>query len=231
MSKELSSYYTYLNQNLLDSLPKNLSRVLDIGCGGGMLGEAYKAENEKCVWHGIDIHKDAIKHAKSKIDAAWALDAEGLKPNRTMVKTPYDALVYGCSLEQFRYPKEALEQHLKLLKPDGKIIFCFTNVQHWSLMRHVISGHWDYDDRGLLHVDNKHLFTRKSFMQLLKDCSVSKTQMKRYSYENDPIFIRRRGQRLKTLQKLKEFCEDCKLYFNENDYRTYHYIMIAKLDN
>jgi len=152
MTKEKKSdiYYNYLNKSLLNHLPEGLNQVLDIGCGSGALGKEYKSKNEKCVWHGIDIHKPAITDAKKNLNDAWVMDANKLTPNATMKKKKYDALVYSLSLEQLENPNLALEEHLKLLKKNGKIYICFPNVQHWSLIRHVISGNWDYEDRGIL---------------------------------------------------------------------------------
>jgi len=40
---KLRGYFTYTNKSLLESLPDGLERVLDLGCGGGTLGNAYKA--------------------------------------------------------------------------------------------------------------------------------------------------------------------------------------------
>lgn len=228
MATKLSSYYTYLNTNLLENLPKDLGLVLDIGCASGELGNAYKKDNKKSVWHGIDIHKDAIKSAKKNLDAAWELDADVFKTNSTMTKKKYDAIIYSLSLEQLKDPADALKKHIKLLKKGGKIYFCFPNTQHWSLLRHLISGNWDYSEKGILHHDNQHQFTRKSFIKLIDSVDLKLSTMSRYSYENTKLFKSRRGARLQTIQKMKEFCESTQLYFNENDLRTYHYVMAVE---
>ena len=228
MTKELSSYYTYLNTNLLQHLPEKLGLVLDIGCGGGELGAAYKKANTACIWHGIDIHQEAIKHAKKNLDSAWVVDANTFKMNATMTKKKYDALIYSLSLEQLANPVDALIKHMKLLKKGGQLFFCFPNIQHWSLIRHVISGNWEPSDRGILQQDNQHFFTRKSFIKMVDSIDLKVTAMHRYSYESDPLFRRRRGARLKTMEKLKAFCKDTNLYFNENDFRTYHFIMTTE---
>jgi len=227
MAKEVPSYYSFLNTNLLAHLPKDLGLVLDIGCGTGELGANYKKDNKTSVWHGIETYSDALNLAKKNLDQAWKIDGNDFAPNATMKKKKYDALVYSLSLEQLANPLESLQSHLSVLKKSGQLFFCITNVQHWTLLRHLISGNWEFSEKGILHKDNQHFFTRKSFMRLLDSAGLKMTTMNRYSYENDPIFINRRGARLKTIEKLREFCQDTQLYFNENDFRTYHYVIAA----
>ena len=227
-TQELPEYYSYLNQSLLNHLPENLGMVLDIGCGSGELGDKYKSDNQKSIWHGIDIHAPAIKVAKTKLDQAWVMDANSLEPNAIMKKKKYDALVYSLSLEQLKDPQTVILEHLKLLKPTGKLFICFPNVQHWTLLRHVISGNWEYEERGILQADNQHFFTRKSFTRMLDAIDLKRTEMFRYSYENTRLFIRKRGTRIKTLEKLKYFCQTTQLVYNENDLRTYHYVMVVE---
>ena len=224
---DVAKTFSFLNTNLLNNLPEDLGFILDIGCGTGELGAEYKKNNKDSVWHGIDINNDALSLAKKNLDAAWKVDADAFKANATMKKKKYDALIYSLSLEQFNKPKKAVESHLKVLKKDGRLFFCFPNVQHWSLLRHVISGNWNVSDKGILHHENQHYFTRKSFMVMLDNIGLKMIDLHRYSYEREAIFRSRRGARIKTLQKLQEFCKDTQLYYNENDLRTYHYVISA----
>jgi len=226
--QKLDSYYSYLNKSLLNHLPEGLNLVLDIGCGSGALGKEYKSKNKKSLWHGVDLHKAAITEAKKNLNDAWVMDANKLAPNATMKKKKYDALVYSLSLEQLENPDLALKDHVKLLKKGGQIYICFPNIQHWSLIRHLISGNWDYDERGILQTDNHHFFTRKSFARLLESIDLKNTDMFRYSYENTALFRKRRGARTQTLSKLKDLCLSTELKYNENDLRTYHYVMVAE---
>jgi len=94
-NKTENNYYDYLNQNLLNHLKEEMAYVLDIGCGSGALGKKYKESNDTSVWHGIDIHKPSITKAKKGLDGAWVMDANNIKPNATMKKHKYDALVYS----------------------------------------------------------------------------------------------------------------------------------------
>ena len=228
MAQDLPSSKTFLNTNLLINLPEDLGLVLEIGCGSGAMAAEYKKNNVNSIWHGMESDADALKLAKKNLNHAWKIDLNDFKPNATMKKKKYDALVYSLTMEQLNQPLESLEAHLKLLKKQGQLFFCISNIQHWSLIRHLISGNWENSDKGILYEDNNQFYTRKSFIDLLNKAGLKVTALKRYSYEKSPIFRARRGTRIKTLEKLKEFCADTKLYYNENDFRTYHFVIAAE---
>ena len=228
--ESLSSYYSNANQSLYENLPSNLGRVLEFGCSGGALGAQYKENNKDVVWHGIDIHKQSITEAKKKIDGAWVMDANKFKPNRTQKQKPYDALVYGDVIEHLIDPKTSLTSHLDLLSDKGSIIACIPNIQHWTIMRHILSGDWDYRDSGIL--DNTHLrfFTRKSIIKLFTSLGYNITNIVRYSYENKGGFTKPASikSRKDFLSAAKELNHKCGLEYNEYDFRTFQYVIQAQ---
>ena len=153
MTAELTSRYLNCNQSLLKNIPQGLNRVFEFGCSGGMLGKSYKEENPDCVWHGVDIFKPAIEHAKDNLDGAWVKDANHFVANKTMQKEPYDALIYGDVVEHLVAPEVSLQDHLPLLKTGGQVIVCIPNVQYWNMMKHVLSGNWNYGPSlSLIHI-------------------------------------------------------------------------------
>lgn len=229
MSKEnINSYYLQCNQWLLNNIPKGLDRILEFGCSGGRLGNTYKEENDNTIWHGIDVHKPALDHASKMIDGAWKQDANNLKPNKTMLKAPYDALVYGDVIEHLIQPESSVPEHLKLLKPGGKVIVCIPNVQHWTVMRHVISGKWEYQDGGLLDRTHLRFFTRRSFRNFISEIDLEFVSMQRISYESTKMWAEKKQARLNVLENLEIFCKATNLPYNELDFRTFQYIFVAQ---
>ena len=226
--KDLKKYYLNCNKNLLNNIPAELSHVLEFGCSGGVLGKWYKESNPKTIWHGIDIHKPAVEHAKTLLDKAWCMNANALKPNKVMQDSSYDALIYGDVIEHLIDPETSVLDHLKLLKSGGKVIVCIPNVQHWSVMKHVLSGNWTYAEQGILDKTHLRFFTRQSFLKLLEKLELNVESMLRISYENTPNFIKIAPNRVRMLESLKTLCAENKLPFNEYDFRTFQYIFIAK---
>ncbi len=224
----LDNYYLNCNKHLLKNVPAGLDRVLEFGCSGGMLGKTYKEDNPDTVWHGIDIHKPAVQHAKKLLDDAWSMNANQLKANKTMQKSQYDALVYGDVIEHLIAPEESLPAHLKLLKKGGKVIICIPNIQHWSVMKHVIGGNWTYSDQGILDRTHLRFFTRKSFNTFLARLNLKVIAMERISYENTPGFIKQADKRLRMLESLEKLCQENDIHYSNYDFRTFQFVYTAE---
>ena len=224
----LKNYYLNCNTPLLKNVPAGLGRVLEFGCSGGILGNTYKQENSASVWHGIDIHKPAVEHAKTLLDQAWCLNANELISNQTMQKEPYDALVYGDVIEHLIDPEKSLPAHLALLKAGGKVIICIPNVQHWSVMKHVLAGNWTYSDHGILDRTHLRFFTRKSFRGFLQSLELDIKTMQRISYENTPGFMKQAAKRARMLKSLETLCRENGIAYSDYDFRTFQYIFIAE---
>ncbi len=226
--EKLKNYFLKCNKPLLNNVPAGLSRVLEFGCSGGMLGKTYKKDNPDTQWHGIDIHQPAVDHAKGLIDQAWCLNANDLKANKTMQKEPYDALVYGDVIEHLIAPEESVPAHLELLKAGGQVVICIPNIQHWSVMKHVLAGNWTYSDEGILDRTHLRFFTRKSFQRFLQGLGLNIIAMQRNSYENTPGFIKQAPKRARMLKSLEGLCQENGIPYSDYDFRTYQYIFIAE---
>jgi 2-polyprenyl-3-methyl-5-hydroxy-6-metoxy-1,4-benzoquinol methylase len=223
-----SRYYLNCNEHLLNAIPEGLDRVFEFGCSGGMLGKRYKESNDQVVWHGADIHKPAVDYAKDNIDAAWCLDANQLKPKKTMLQKPYDALIYGDVIEHLIDPEQSLPDHLELLADDGKVVICIPNVQHWGNVRHLLAGNWEYRDSGLLDRTHLRFYTRKSFNVMLNNVGLEAEKMVRISHENKHPFNKAAGLRVKLLNSLEQLCRENNLHYSEFDFRTFQYVFVAK---
>ncbi len=60
-------------------------KVLDIGCGRGVLGGMLKQDFQAAV-RGVDISAAAVKAAQKNLDGAWQMDLEdGEWPRRKLL--------------------------------------------------------------------------------------------------------------------------------------------------
>ena len=54
-----------------------------------------------------------------------------------------------------------------VLKPKGFLIVTVPNIAHWRMRWHLLLGHWDYQDYGLLDKTHLKFFTYFTFKNLI----------------------------------------------------------------
>lgn len=141
------------NPDLLARIPLTATTVLDVGCGTGALGLAYKQRNPAGLYFGIEMDAQAAGIAATRLDRVIQRDIElDFAP---FGRQTFDCIIYGDVLEHLRDPWGVLAKHTKLLSPSGIILICMPNIEHWSFAARLLRGNWDYTDSGL--TDRSHL--------------------------------------------------------------------------
>jgi 2-polyprenyl-3-methyl-5-hydroxy-6-metoxy-1,4-benzoquinol methylase len=167
-----NKHYTYetYNQGLLNAMPAGCAHVLEVGCSGGALGAAYKQANPGCAYYGVELTKAAAAHAATQLDMVLCGPVDQM--DLSFLTDKLDCIVYGDVLEHLVDPWAVLKSHAKLLSKTGVVTASIPNVQHWSLLDHVMRGHWNYSDYGIL--DNTHLrfFTLNTIQRLFVDAGL-----------------------------------------------------------
>jgi glycosyltransferase involved in cell wall biosynthesis len=138
------------------------ARVLDVGCSDGRFGALVRGQG-----HHVD-GLDVVKHPgiATRLDGFVEADLEqGLPPGLGR----YDVVVAGDVLEHVTDPERLLGQLRDHLEPGGEILVSVPNFAHWYPRARVVTGHFDYDHRGLLDRGHVRFFTRRTFERLVRD--------------------------------------------------------------
>ena len=150
----MPSYNDATNHDLLERIPLNASVVLDVGCGTGSLGAAYRRLNPRARLLGIEKDAAAAELAAQRLDEVAVVDVE-----RDMLPfaldRPIDCVIYGDVLENLRDPWRVLRRHIEALNDEGTILISVPNIEHWSFADRLLRGTWKYEPGGLL--DETHL--------------------------------------------------------------------------
>lgn len=59
----MSDYYRNVNEDLLNRIPPSSKNVLEIGCGSGWMGAAFKSKNPSSKYFGIEIFNTSADEA------------------------------------------------------------------------------------------------------------------------------------------------------------------------
>ena len=107
----------------LDWLCENAQRVLDFGCGNGVLLLLCALRGAKELW-GVDLSPAALTNARGRFDRAGIsvnLQAGGVEALEQLASDSFDAVLLSNILDNL-YPEDALEllaQCRRLLRPGG----------------------------------------------------------------------------------------------------------------
>ncbi len=150
----MPSYPDTPNADLLDRIPLDARIVLDVGCGAGALGAAYRRLNPSARLLGIEQDRETAIAAARRLDAVASVDVEQA-PLPFALGEKIDCIVYGDVIEHLKDPWAVLRRHAEALSETGTMLICVPNVEHWSFVARLLSGTWDYESAGLL--DRTHL--------------------------------------------------------------------------
>lgn len=112
------------------------TRILDFGCGTGEVDQCLKEISD------IDIVSfDPYFH-----------------PNSDWENIHYDCIILIDVIEHIENPIEVFQKLRSVLKPDGKIIVCTPNLNHWT--RKFLRGRWPH-----FHSEHVVLYTNAGFQK------------------------------------------------------------------
>ena len=153
-------------QQILAFLERDKS-VLDIGCSTGYLAQIM-AEDFGCMVSGIERNEAAAEKARSFCERVYVGSAEDDRL-WDQVNEQFDVVVMGSVLEHLSSPQELLKRVAGILRPDGYIIISIPNISHWTIIRDLLQGRFDYQEYGLLDRTHLHFFTISSLHEMLRE--------------------------------------------------------------
>ncbi len=119
------------------------SRVLDVGCGGGILSEALAGAGAQVT--GIDLAEDALQVARMHLLESGAVVDYKLKDvEKQAAATPaaFDALTCMELLEHVPDPARLVDACARLVRPAGKLFFSTINRNAKSFLFAIIGAEY-----------------------------------------------------------------------------------------
>jgi SAM-dependent methyltransferase len=161
------TYYEGLNECLLQSVPEDSLRILEVGCANGNLGARLKQQRTGRTVYGIERDPAAAAIARKQLDAVFEFDVEVEMP--PLEPGSLDCIIYGDVLEHLVDPWSVLERHRNLISPSGRVLCSIPNIQHHSVLKQILRGDFQYLERGLLDETHLRFFTFATAFKMLLD--------------------------------------------------------------
>ncbi len=132
--------FHYYNYRWVLKHVKSRDRVLDVGCGGGIL--AYLLNQRKVKVCGIDISKNSIEHCKKYMPN---LEFKESSIYSIPYNEEFDVVASNQLLEHLKEPERAIKEMIRVLKPGGTLLITVPIGHQLDLSRDVGHvQHWDF---------------------------------------------------------------------------------------
>jgi 2-polyprenyl-3-methyl-5-hydroxy-6-metoxy-1,4-benzoquinol methylase len=162
-------FYDIDRKEMLRYIPKDVHKILDIGCGEGNFSYLCKQIFNAEVW-GIELKNNDAEKAVHKIDKVLIGDIES--NNLEIPDSYFDCIVFNDVLEHLQYPWLVLLKVKKYLKSGGYIVASIPNVRYYSNLKNLLfNKSWEYVDWGGV-MDKTHLrfFSVSSIDNMFTEC-------------------------------------------------------------
>jgi 2-polyprenyl-3-methyl-5-hydroxy-6-metoxy-1,4-benzoquinol methylase/GT2 family glycosyltransferase/Tfp pilus assembly protein PilF len=121
------SYYGFARPEIQDLVSQNAKKILDIGCGAGVLGKELKHRRKRYV-AGIEYTPEAAIKAETVLDKVYMGNAVKILPE--MQENSFDTIIMADFLEHIANPEKILFDVKRILTPGGKLVLSIPNVRH-----------------------------------------------------------------------------------------------------
>lgn len=154
------------NRDLLNLVPKDSSKLIEIGCSTGALAREYKKDNTACFYTGLEVDREYAKLAERYCDEVIHRDIETCTEDFFLSRLDTDCWIFGDTLEHLKDPWLILSRIRKVIPDTGTVVACIPNAQHWSIQAKLNSGDFVYAESGLLDRTHLRWFTRKTIIEM-----------------------------------------------------------------
>lgn len=161
---------------ILARLVRSGSRVLDLGCGPGVLGR-YLHQDKQCTVDGVECNAAALAAAAADYQQLVCADLEVIELAAYFNSGIYDYIICADIIEHLREPAHLLRQLAPLLNQSGQVLLSVPNVAYAGLLGELLAGDFRYRPEGLLDHTHLRFYTHMALCRLLNDCGLAVTAL------------------------------------------------------
>jgi 2-polyprenyl-3-methyl-5-hydroxy-6-metoxy-1,4-benzoquinol methylase len=160
-----AAYYASTRDDIVDSLPRPIGAVLDVGCGSGGVAAGLRRAGATRLT-GIEVVPEQAELARERYDHVVAAPVEQALGQ---LDGPFETILCLDVLEHLVDPERVMRDLHKVAGPDARLQVSLPNARHVSLMKDLIfRGTFGYTEWG--HRDKTHLrwFTRRDIVEAME---------------------------------------------------------------
>ncbi|AMM40511.1 Methyltransferase type 11 domain protein [Candidatus Desulfofervidus auxilii] len=159
-------YYRQERKDVEALIPKEARRILDVGCGEGILGKRLLEKGVKEVV-GVEIEQAVCEKARENLSIVICGNIEEI--DLPFEEKYFDCIVFADILEHLKDPLSVVKKLKKHLKDSGVVVASIPNVRYYQVINMLVDGYWTYGDYGILDRTHLRFFTKKEILALFKN--------------------------------------------------------------
>lgn len=173
-------------------------RILEVGTASGYLGRELGARGFTELV-GIEHDPQLAQDARPYYQVVHLTDLE--YDDHLSRLGQFDVLICADVLEHTREPLEQLRRLSGVVRPSGQFVISLPNAVNWTVRLMVLSGRFEYAERGLLDRGHLRFFTFRTARRLVEESGL---RIRRLYVTPLPIGYVFRGSRFHRLAELIE---------------------------
>ena len=166
--KTEKGYYKNQRKEMLEFIPEDSKRILEVGCGEGVFS-SMMSRFDREIW-GIEINEISAELAAKKCQRVLIGDFETVY--HQLPKRYFDCIVFNDVLEHLYAPWDVIRNVEELLVPDGVVVSSIPNFRYISnlITEILVEGEFRYRPEGGI-LDDTHIrfFTSKSILRMYSE--------------------------------------------------------------
>ncbi len=168
-------YYQWSRAEVLPFVPREVSKVLEVGCGEGRFGLAIKQTRNAEVW-GIETVPEVAQQAAQRLDKVLLGDVE--HDHLELPSEYFDCIIFNDVLEHLTYPWAVLKILRDALQTSGYVVASIPNIRYYPILKAlVLHKEWDYTRDGTLDRTHFRFFTQRSIPKFFQDSGYELVRM------------------------------------------------------
>ena len=169
-------YFNNARPEIVDLVPSDSRRILDVGCNNGSFGKIIKEKLNAEVW-GVELNKTAGEFAILKLDNVIIGDINEVLPE--LPNGYFDCICFNDVIEHLIDPWHLLMSIKEKLTDEGIIICSIPNIRHSSILKeYLFKGEWNYQNSGILDWTHLRFFTHKNIIRMFSNLDYEILKMK-----------------------------------------------------
>jgi 2-polyprenyl-3-methyl-5-hydroxy-6-metoxy-1,4-benzoquinol methylase len=155
-------YFTGERDDLIQLVPTECKRILDIGCAAGMYGKKLRRHMPEVHLTGVELNPEMAALAQEHYDRVVIEPVQDIE-----FSAGFDLINCGDVLEHLKDPWAVLSKLRTLLTDHGCLVLSVPNVGHWTVVQDLLLGRFEYVPWGILCITHLRWFTEESIRQAL----------------------------------------------------------------